>query len=128
MRASIVLALFSLIGAGCSANSHQSPIVGTWVLNPARTEPADVAKAQGYSHTESITFFTDGTYKSSIDFSGQIYEESGDWLVEGKEIYLRSPGYGLPTKQVHQLTRCANDLVESTFFTREILVFERRVK
>ena len=95
----IVVIRFSLIAviflAGCAAtppgNPHQHPIVGTWVLNIAKTSPAaarDPSLAKKYSST--LTFSPDGEYRGVSDFGGGPNEIIGTFRTDGADVYLNT--------------------------------------
>jgi len=124
MRIAVLLALSSLISVGCStAERNQSPIVGTWVLNSARTAAAsDPDLANRISG--SMTFFSDGTCQCSTTFKGYPTEEaSGKWRLVGNDLYVISPG----EKQESHIKLSGNSLIDyAQFIVPGALIYERQ--
>src|ERR1700730_13780433 len=94
MRAIAALTLLAIcLVSGCSTNGRSDskpPIVGTWVLNIARTSPAAAANpALKKSLTGTMTFSSNGTYHASATFNGHTNEDSGRWRMVGSEVYVR---------------------------------------
>ena len=112
MRATILLALLSLIGAGCSANSHQSAVAGTWVFDPARYAPPEEANELRRTRSGWITVLSDGTYRSWSRFDDRTSDESGKWRMIGGVLTL------------HPIDRNWPDRPQTSFPLRGNVLFE----
>jgi hypothetical protein len=120
--AAIVLGL----AIGCSTNGHgesSAPILGTWVLNSARTSPAAATDpAVAASVAATMTFSRDGTYHGSATFNGHTNEDSGTWRIVGSEIYIKPEGGG---REGHLELR-GNDLIVYALYEPGALIYERK--
>lgn len=124
MRVAVMLALFSLIGVGCSTTGrNQSPIVGTWILNVARTSPAAAADPKlAKSVTGSMTFLSNGTYRSSTTFNGHTNDNSGTWRLEGNDLCIKEEG----RQGEGHLTVHGNDLIDYAKYEPGAMIYERQ--
>lgn len=127
MRASILLTILSLIGVGCSANSHQSPVIGTWVLNPARRALPEQAKELRKTWDGWITVSSDGTYRHWSRCDDHASEESGTWRLVGSILHLHPINRDWPDEPDETLGLQGNDLVAG-LMPGVAFIYERRVK
>jgi len=127
MRASILLTIISLVGVGCSANSHQSPVIGTWVLNPARHALPEQAKELRKTWDGWITVSGDGTYHSWGRCQDRTSGESGTWRLIGSTLYLHPIDRDWPDEPEETLGLQGNDLVAG-LMPGVAFIYERRVK
>ena len=121
--AAVVVLAFLI--AGCSTNAptaSQSPLVGTWVLNVARTTAAAASDPKlARSVTGAITFAPDGKYQSSITFNNHTNEGSGTWRLLGPDVYI-TPDKGREGHLVLQ----GNDLIDHAHHEPGAMIYERK--
>lgn len=94
MRFSGSLAFVAIcLCAGCATTGRSEPIkhpiVGTWILNAARTSPAAATNPSlANEFTSTLTFTPDGKYHAVTTWSGKTGEVNGTYRIVGPDVYL----------------------------------------
>lgn len=123
-----IVAIFAVcLAIGCSshigARASESPIVGTWILNIARTSPAAAANpALAKTVTGKMVFSPDGTYRDSATFNGHTNEGSGKWRTVGSDVYIKPDDSG---REGHLELR-GDDLIDYALHEPGSLIYERQ--
>ena len=112
---------------GCSTNNRidpgSPPIVGTWILDAARTSPmAATNPALAGSFAITMTYSPDGAYRYITNFSGHAQQSDGKWRMVSSDIYTDF-GNG-EHQQLYEIR--GNELLIRDRHEPGVLVFKRQ--